>query len=596
MRPTLICVALASSVLVHTAHGSGHWEEDEFTPPGPFVLSTASIGGVKSATAAAPAHAAGSRIVAMDGGALVIDADSGNLLRTDRNGALIGQLPLSVDAGLLVYDEVARHAYVADRLGDRIIVVSVGEKLALAGSWTTPAEPYGVALSLDRKTLLVTTIADRTLVAYDVAHGTEAWRTPLGAEPRGVAIAPDGTRAVVASLTTGTLEQVALDDRRLPRKVALPIDTEGQRARGAFTVAFVGHVAVSPYQLEIPVAKFTTATGQYGGSSTPPVTHAIGWFGPDGRRASGRTSVQEPRALAWDRARDVLYVAGLASDEVVAIPRASQFDVGAGTAKKLKSRCGADGLAIAPDGAVLVWCSFTRSVARFDLTKHGALKKVARGPELVASKLANHAGYVLFHTASPDISSFGQMSCGNCHLDGRADGLSWKIGSHALQTPILAGRIAGTEPFKWDGQAKDLAGSLKATIGRLGGFGLSKKQLAALTAYVETMPAIRTPTRSAEAIARGKQLFESQTTGCTSCHDGPAYTDREQHELVGAKGAFDTPSLRSLAASAPYFHDGSAATLATVLRDRGKIHGMSAGATTLSDAELADLVAFLETL
>lgn len=599
MRPsTTAWATLALLVSVHVVRADGDEEWDGFNPPDPFRLTTAGIGDTKPATSAAPAHAAGSRIAALTNGALVSDADTGNLFRTDAAGQMTGQVTIGAGAGLLVYDETARRAYVADRAGDRVVVVDVGDKLSVSASWKTPAEPYGLALSPDRRMLLVTTIADRTLVAFDVARGSEAWRTPLGAEPRGVAIAPDGTRAVVASLATGTLEQVPLDDRRIARKLTLPIDAEGQRARGAFAVTFLGSTAVSAFQLEIPVAKFPDTTGQYGGSSTPPIAHAVGWLAADGKQASGRTNVGEPRALAWDRSRDVLYVAGLATDRVVSIPRASQVDVAPGEAHALRTGCGADGIAIAPDGDVLVWCSFTRSVSRLDMKKGNRLARSVTGPVLAPPSLDAkvHQGMVLFHTANDSISGFGGMSCGNCHLDGRADGLSWKIGDHALQTPILAGRIAGTEPFKWDGGAKDLPHSLKATITRLGGTGLSKKQLASLTAFVETMPAIRAPTRAAESVARGKQLFESGQLGCMTCHDGPAYTDKDQHELVGAKGAFDTPSLRGLAASAPYYHDGSAATLATVLRDRGKIHGMSAGATKLTDKELADLVAFLETL
>jgi cytochrome c peroxidase len=57
----------------------------------------------------------------------------------------------------------------------------------------------------------------------------------------------------------------------------------------------------------------------------------------------------------------------------------------------------------------------------------------------------------------------------------------------------------------------------------------------------------------------------------------------------------DTPSLIGLAASAPYYHDGSAATLEALLADRGLVHGM-ADASELSDAQIADLVAYLETL
>jgi mono/diheme cytochrome c family protein len=443
----------------------------------------------------------------------------------------------------------------------------------------------------------VTTIADRTLVGFDVATGVEGFRTSLGAEPRGLAIAPDGSRVVVASLATGTLEQIGLANRREVRRVALPTSAEA-RARGAFTVAFVGTMAVAPFQQEIPVAKFASDSGHYGGSFTPPISHELAFFAPDGREAFGITDVNEPRALAWDAKRDVLYLVGAASDDLVSIKRASQIDVAAGVAHGLKQRCGADGVALAPDGGVLVWCSFTRSVARFDLDNKNTLANVANGPTLTASKLdaERHAGMVMFHTATSRLSGFGAMSCGNCHLDGRSDGLSWKIGKHELQTPMIAGRMAGTGPFKWDGGAKDLQKSLRETIGRLGGSGLTKKEIASLAAFAEGMPAIRTPTRTPEAVARGKQVFDSEEAGCRSCHDGPKYTDREQHDFVGAKGSFDTPSLLGLAATAPYFHDGSAATLESVLRDRGRIHGMAPGTTKLSDRDLTDLVAFLESL
>jgi len=53
--------------------------------------------------------------------------------------------------------------------------------------------------------------------------------------------------------------------------------------------------------------------------------------------------------------------------------------------------------------------------------------------------------------------------------------------------------------------------------------------------------------------------------------------------------------LVGLAASAPYFHDGSAATLEALLRDRGAVHGM-AETSKLTDTQVADLTAFLETL
>jgi hypothetical protein len=47
--------------------------------------------------------------------------------------------------------------------------------------------------------------------------------------------------------------------------------------------------------------------------------------------------------------------------------------------------------------------------------------------------------------------------------------------------------------------------------------------------------------------------------------------------------------------SAPYYHDGSAASLREVLTGNGLVHGM-ADSASLDDGAIGDLVAFLETL
>jgi cytochrome c peroxidase len=73
------------------------------------------------------------------------------------------------------------------------------------------------------------------------------------------------------------------------------------------------------------------------------------------------------------------------------------------------------------------------------------------------------------------------------------------------------------------------------------------------------------------------------------------YADGEKHKFSGTLGESDTPSLIGLASSAPYFHDGSAATLEALLRDRGAVHGMG-DASKLTDKQVNDLIAFLETL
>jgi hypothetical protein len=583
-----------------------------------FQMAGRPLGGGEVASITA-AHLTGARIMAADDGALVIDADSGALIRTDRNGKNIGQVAIARDAGLMTFDPIDWVAYVADRRNDRIAVVKV-DKMAIVSSIKTPAEPYGVALTPDRKTLLVSTIADRTLVAYDVASGGALWHTSLSSEPRGVAISPDGTRALVAYLTTGTVDElnlrvgmhraepIALSTAEAPRRCRRCGNDGDSFARGAFAVTFMGeHQAVVPFQREVPVqaSETTERTGSYGGGAESPITHQVAFLGfEDGRvdQSTAQIAQHQPHALAWDRMHDALYIAGLGSDSVMQIRNASQASIRLGATLAVGTdadRCGPDGLAIGPTGNVLVWCSFSRSVQQIGaIDSEGAFAvdtKLTAGPALVASAMTpkQHTGLELFHAAEPRVSQRGSLACASCHPDQRADGLSWRIDKHELQTPILAGRMVGTHPFKWDGTDATLRDSLTSTMKRLGGAGLSKRETDSLAAYLESLPTVRTPRRDVSQVARGRKLFESE--GCAGCHQGPSYTDQERHKFSGTLRESDTPSLRGLAASAPYFHDGSATTLEALLRDRGAVHGM-ADTSRLSEQQVADLSAFLETL
>ena len=587
--------------------------------PQSFQLLGRPIGGAKVATATA-AYLTGSRITAADGGALVIDSDSGQLIKTDKNGKSVASLAIGANAGMLAYDPTAKLAYVADRFANRIAVVKVSDKLELATSIKTPVEPYGIALSPDRKTVMVTTIADRALVAFDAGTGKERWRTALGREPRGLAVSPDGTRALVAYLQTGTVDQIDLLETHTAEHVALSTAASPRRcrhcgndgdsfARGAFAVTFMGeHQAVVPFQRETPVQIANGGnTGSYGGGFEPPITHQLAFLslGDRTNQTTATIAQHQPRALAWDQAHDALYVAGMGTDSILQIKNASQVGITEGLSATLtsgKDKCGPDGLAVTAEGNVLVWCSFTRNVERIDfIDAKGTLAsgtKMNPGPTLVASSFGEkqHQGMVLFHSAEPAISARGSLACASCHPDGRDDGLSWKIEKNTLQTPLLAGRVLGTHPYKWDGGDKDLTTSLATTMKRLGGFGLDKTQTESLSAYLEALPAPRTPTRAPEAVARGKKLFDSAEVGCRSCHDGATYQDATTHKFSGSTlPEADTPSLVGLAASAPYFHDGSAATLEALLRDRGAVHGMAETAK-LSDQQITDLIAFLETL
>jgi cytochrome c peroxidase len=119
-----------------------------------------------------------------------------------------------------------------------------------------------------------------------------------------------------------------------------------------------------------------------------------------------------------------------------------------------------------------------------------------------------------------------------------------------------------------------------------------------------------TITVAPEAV-RGEILFFGKAR-CATCHSGPDFTDaaggapeaafhRIDLPFSGDQGLgeitgktadnarFRTPSLRNVAISAPYLHDGSAPTLAGAIRRHRAAMGLAHG-------EVGDLVAFLGTL
>ena len=92
-----------------------------------------------------------------------------------------------------------------------------------------------------------------------------------------------------------------------------------------------------------------------------------------------------------------------------------------------------------------------------------------------------------------------------------------------------------------------------------------------------------------ESAVRGRDLFFSEKVGCTACHVGANLADEKYHNLgVGMaaekpdlgrfeiskdekdKGAFKTPTIRNVALSAPYMHDGSQKTLEEVVEHYAK--------------------------
>jgi len=146
-------------------------------------------------------------------------------------------------------------------------------------------------------------------------------------------------------------------------------------------------------------------------------------------------------------------------------------------------------------------------------------------------------------------------------------------------------------------------------VGRLG----RPQEVAALVAYLDTLEppvsAFDQGTLSASA-RRGEDLFQGKG-GCIGCHSGPLLTDNGLHDTLvpkvadgdtdtGAatsgplKGSFNTPQMRDLRNTGPYMHNGSLKTLREVVEFYDQ--RSSIAPLRLTDQEIADLVAYLQTL
>ncbi len=334
---------------------------------------------------------------------------------------------------------------------------------------------------------------------------------------------------------------------------------------------------------------------------------------------------------AFDRFGATLFVALEGSREIVVVDahgKRERFRLDVGFAPQ--------GLTLSPDNARLYVNNFmSRTVSVFDVSQvinAGAVTapllttwNAVATERLTAQVLS---GKRLFYDAADTrLARDAYVSCAACHNDGGQDGRVWDFtgfGEGLRNTTALNGR-AGAQGFQhWSGnfdEIQDFEGQIRNFAGGTGLMtdaqfntgtrnqplgdrksGLSV-DLDALAAYVTSLNTFsQSPYRTngsltADAVA-GRDVF--RTANCAQCHSGTAFTDsaaanlRDIGTLKSSSGSrlgaaltgLDTQTLRDVWATAPYLHDGSAATLAEAVTAH---RGVSLTATNLNQ-----LVAYLQ--
>ncbi len=246
----------------------------------------------------------------------------------------------------------------------------------------------------------------------------------------------------------------------------------------------------------------------------------------------------------------------------------------------------------------------------------------------------------------PALSKSGQFSCNSCHnlgtwgVDNQRFSIGHKWQRGGRNAPTSFNSAFWSKQF-WDGRAPLLEDqakgpplnpvemaslSEKEVVARLteagykplfndvfGKGSLNYDNMAkAIAAFERTLITPNAPFDKfvrgegdiSKAAKRGMQKVAD--IGCTSCHSGPLFSSNEFVNFdygkdTGVKSVtgkneddhlFRVQSWRNVAMTAPYFHDGSAETLKEAVQTMARVQL----GTKLSDKDVADIVAFLETL
>ncbi|HSO37503.1 MAG TPA: di-heme oxidoredictase family protein [Labilithrix sp.] len=513
----------------------------------------------------------------------IIDLEARTFLAERKLDGAPGQLLLAPDGTL----------FVALRGAARVAAFRFVTPGTLREIATRPTadEPFGLALTPDAATHLLTTIGEPRLEALRAADLTPVFGVVLPRDPRSVAVTGDGARAYVTHATGSITSIVDVAGGAPGRSRVAALDARERRRD--FGVSFIrkpmppmedgpwGDVSKSPGPREFPRVTMTRTATQgfglamigervllpetlvmtsdneqipsgYGSIESSTLSTHVPFLarvherdeklenttlsGPQDRLCfEQKAECIVPRAVTDDGQK--VYVACLDSDEILVVDPARDAEHAPACLRTIQERPrlrveSPTGVAFdAARSTIVAFSSLARKITIGPSSGGEPDTEIALPASAPAPPLVA-LGRALFHrSADPRVARNGR-TCASCHVEGRDDGLVWPTPSGKRQTPMLAGRIDGTAPYGWNGEHASLVQHITSTIKNLEGTGLEPAQLDALAAYVTSMNAPARRAHASSEIARGQSIFRSSEAACSSCHvEDTRFTDHETHAL-----------------------------------------------------------------
>ncbi len=530
---------------------------------------------------------------------------------------------------------------------------------SLAHGLTVPygSAPFGVAASPDGQFLYVTLSGPGRLRRYSAENPNAApLETATFPTPRALAISGDGQRVLVTRFISpeldaevGEFDGTTLASVRTFRLASANPTDNGDRASGVPN--YLAGIAIAPDgRRAVVVSKQDNVQrGTFFGvgnlsheTTVRSVLSVLDLQANAEIRHIRRDfdNSDSPTAVAYTPLGDTLLVTLQGNNRVVGLDAlnllpATGFNANGATVtspavKTLEAATGLapQGLLIDPGAQRIFVQNFMgRSVTVLDghplLAENRTSLPTLATPNTVGTELLSPAVLtgkrIFYNAADPRMSADSYRSCASCHVDGGSDGRVWDFtgrGEGFRRTTDLRGRSGtGHGNVHWTGnfdEIQDFEHDIRGAFGGTGFLNLSPTDFAAkhpspasakaglspdldaLAAYVTslnqaTIPRspLRAPDGSLTAAAvTGRATFLS--LNCQQCHGGAALTDSvvapvgatplhavgtasqlSGQRLGKALVGLDTPTLRGLHTASSYLHHGQAATLAEVFRYAG---------------------------
>lgn len=615
------------------------------------ILGVALVAIAASATAAIPDGplSPASMVASANGSRLyVAGATGGRVLEVELSlGTVTRQWGMPASPSGLALARDGRTLYVTCSAPESRVVA-----LDLTGKQTESSFPAGHSttapvISPDGRTLYVLHRFEDAVGIFDLATGHETRRVRVRREPVAAALSADGRHLLVANLlhdgradvpdAAAVVSVVDVIAGRVAREIRLPV---GGGAANAVRVS--------------PDGKWAAVTHLIARYHVPTTQIERGWINTNALTLIDLAKMEvhlsvlldapdrgaaNPWGVDWsaDGKRMVVTHAGTHELSLIDFPGllakyeklpakpgpAGEYGSGGATARSEvandlsflatvrqrvalpKGERGPRALVVVGDRAYAA-NYFSDSVSQVNLSEPmRPIPPLVLGPTVAMSQV--RLGEYYFHSAEKCLQ--GWQSCASCHPgDARVDAYNWDLLNDGIGNPKNNRSLLYSHRIQ---PAMALGVRASAEVAVRAGFKFiqfteqPEDVALAVDAYLKSLEPVPSPRlvkgKLSPAAQRGQKLFSDPQIRCAECHTPGLFTDMKRYD-VGTRGDLDRPgdefyttTLIEVWRTAPYLHDGSAATLRDVVttRNADDRHGRT---SHLNPGQIDELVEYILSL